>query len=297
MTRELDTTVRHVRIDVSPVLSALVAEPPGQTAPVGLLVALHGGGSRAAYWDSPVDPHASLLRSAAAQGWRVLALDRPGYGSSADLVRGKHRLRLTDQTPLVERAISAMRLALDPVVLIGHSLGAILTVNLAVQNRLPGLAAIALGGMPIAYTPEQEKSLRGLRLDQPFVRRPESGATLRSPVDWYGPSGTWDRNLLAHRDGLVSHTPTGEFLDALNAPRTLPSLLGQVRVPVHVAAAEHERTTASPEIVLKKAEGALVRAPHVETLLLAGSGHNLSLGHQAARYHAEVLAFLAAAVR
>jgi pimeloyl-ACP methyl ester carboxylesterase len=48
-------------------------------------VALHGGGARARYWDSPVDPEASLLRAGAAAGWQVVVPDRPGYGASAHL--------------------------------------------------------------------------------------------------------------------------------------------------------------------------------------------------------------------
>lgn len=296
-TGDADTTVRSVKIDVGTSLSALVAEPQDRDIPIGLLVALHGGGSRAAYWDSPVDPPASLLRAAAAHGWRVLALDRPGYGASADLVRGTRRLRLAEQVPLVERAIAGMRVPLAPVALIGHSLGAVLAVILAAQNRPRGLAGVAVGGIPLAYTPEQVKGLRGLRLDQAFVRRPENGDSLRSPLDWYGPSETWDPRLLAHRDDLVTRTPTGEFLDARDAPLTLPSLLEQVRVPVHVTAAEYERTTATPETILKRARGGLVRSPKVHTLLLGGSGHNLSLGRRAARYHAEVLRFLGEAVQ
>ncbi|WP_372349738.1 hypothetical protein [Streptomyces sp. KL116D] len=65
-------------------LSGLAAEPAG--SPRGLVFALHGGGSRAAYFHSPVDPSGSLLGIAAALGWQAVALDRR--------IRGVERRRL-----------------------------------------------------------------------------------------------------------------------------------------------------------------------------------------------------------
>jgi hypothetical protein len=47
-------------------LAGLPAVPIGPRR--GTIVALHGGGARARYWDSPVDPEASLLRAGAGPG-------------------------------------------------------------------------------------------------------------------------------------------------------------------------------------------------------------------------------------
>ncbi len=46
-------------------------------------MAIHGGGTTAMYFDCPGHPSYSLLRSGTAAGFTVVALDRPGYGSSA----------------------------------------------------------------------------------------------------------------------------------------------------------------------------------------------------------------------
>ena len=57
-------------------MSALVATVP---EPRAVLVAIHGGATTSGYFDCPGRPDLSLLRTAAAQGFTAIALDRPGY--------------------------------------------------------------------------------------------------------------------------------------------------------------------------------------------------------------------------
>ncbi|EUA40951.1 alpha/beta hydrolase family protein [Mycobacterium avium subsp. avium 2285 (R)] len=75
---------RLVIVDGVP-MSALVAEAED---PKAVLVAIHGGGTTAVYFDCPGHPSFSLLRAGATAGFTVVALDRPGYGSSAP-IRGR----------------------------------------------------------------------------------------------------------------------------------------------------------------------------------------------------------------
>ena len=70
---------RVVLVDGVP-MSALIAEA---AEPRAVVVALHGGASTAAYFDCPGHPSLSLLRIGADNGYTMVALDRPGYGSSA----------------------------------------------------------------------------------------------------------------------------------------------------------------------------------------------------------------------
>ena len=76
-------------------MSALVAEAP---TPRAVIVAIHGGGTTALYFDCPGHPESSLLRAGVAHGYTVVALDRPGYGSSAPypeaMARPEQRIRL-----------------------------------------------------------------------------------------------------------------------------------------------------------------------------------------------------------
>jgi pimeloyl-ACP methyl ester carboxylesterase len=54
-------------------------------SPLATILALHGGGYSAAYWDHPLDRTASLLKLGPSVGYRVVAIDRPGYGASRGL--------------------------------------------------------------------------------------------------------------------------------------------------------------------------------------------------------------------
>src|SRR5246500_5925336 len=73
---------RVVIVDGVP-MSALVAEASDTQGPKAVIVAIHGGGTTAMYFDCPGHPSFSLLRTGAAAGFTVVALDRPGYRSSA----------------------------------------------------------------------------------------------------------------------------------------------------------------------------------------------------------------------
>ena len=277
-------TVQDVLLDVGPAtLSGICAEPDGE--PRGLVVALHGGGARAAYFDSPVDEDASLIRLAALLGWRAVTLDRPGYGAAADLAT----CRAADQVALIAKATAQLRPPGAPVLLVGHSLGGIVAVHAAATEAIDGLVAVALGGVPLRYTDEQATRLAAIDASGTHISRPPGPAP--DPSDWFGPSGSWDPALLAQRSDLVTRTPAAEFLDARECPVLLPPLLAEVHVPVQVAGAEHELTSAPAEEVLAATCAALTAAPHREALVLPGSGHNLSLGFAARSYHLRVLAF------
>src|SRR3954470_13193453 len=88
-----------VEVDGFP-LSALVHHAP---EPRAVIVALHGGATTSAYFDAPGHPRLSLVRTAAALGYSVVVLDRPGYGASA-----AHADGTTSAEQRVEVAYAAM---------------------------------------------------------------------------------------------------------------------------------------------------------------------------------------------
>jgi pimeloyl-ACP methyl ester carboxylesterase len=114
-------------------MSGLVAEVPD---PRAVIVAIHGGGTSAAYFDCPGHPRLSLLRSAASFGFTAIALDRPGYGASAlyqdELVAPERRVGL---------AFGAVDKIAPPgargagVFLFAHSAGCELAMRMAARWR------------------------------------------------------------------------------------------------------------------------------------------------------------------
>jgi pimeloyl-ACP methyl ester carboxylesterase len=111
------TTTREVR---GQRLSGKDTRPAG--APRATIVALHGGGYSAGYWDHPLDPAASLHTLGSALGYRVVAIDRPGYGASHGLVRDS--VRADRQTEIVLDLIDMLQADGDTgaaVFIIGHS--------------------------------------------------------------------------------------------------------------------------------------------------------------------------------
>src|SRR5712671_1406127 len=64
------------------VLSGIEALP--LSTPRGVVIAIHGSGYTSRYWDCLHEAANSLLGVGSDLGFRVLAVDRPGYGASRD---------------------------------------------------------------------------------------------------------------------------------------------------------------------------------------------------------------------
>ncbi|MEV6380027.1 alpha/beta fold hydrolase [Streptomyces sp. NPDC051773] len=145
--------VRRITLDAAGLpLSALLSEPPGG-APRAVVVAVHGGGMNAGYFDCRAHPQQSLLTLGARLGHTVLAVDRPGYGHSA--------ARLPEGQGLADQAVS-LRAALRDftarhdtgagLFLLAHSYGG--KVALTAAADLPSAA-----GLPCAAGPPRAAEL------------------------------------------------------------------------------------------------------------------------------------------
>jgi hypothetical protein len=75
------------------------------------------------------------------------------------------------------------------------------------------------------------------------------------------------------------------------ARQTFPTLAPAVRVPVHFSIAEYEKVWQADASAVQEITAMFSAVPRFTVHRQPEAGHNISLGHTAAEYHAEVLAF------
>jgi len=270
---------RLVIVDGVP-MSALIAEAP---EPKAVIVAIHGGGTTAVYFDCPGHPSLSLLRTGAAAGFTVVALDRPGYGSSAPypeaMVEGDQRVNLAYGA--IDRIIGE-RPSGAGVFVMGHSGGCELTMRMAADERGGDLLGVELAGTGRHWHPAARELLKtATRQSRPAGMR----ELLWSPERLYPPEiltgVTVSPSAPAYEDQAVSDW----------ARQTFPALAPAVRVPVHFSIAEYERVWQTDDSAVTEITAMFSGAPRFAVHRQPEAGHNISLGHTAPDYHAEVLSF------
>jgi pimeloyl-ACP methyl ester carboxylesterase len=270
---------RVVIVDGVP-MSALVAEAED---PKAVIVAIHGGGTTAIYFDCPGHPESSFLRAGTAHGFTVVALDRPGYGSSAPypeaVARPEQRVQLAYAA--VDRILGERPRGAG-MFLMGHSGGCELTMRMAADTRGSDLLGIELAGTGRHYHPAAREMLKTATRE----RRPSGlRELLWHPTELYPPEvlggATVYPGAPAYEDLMVSNWARQDF----------PALAPAVRVPVHFSIAEYEKVWATHTSAMTEIAAMFSDAPRFVIYHQPGAGHNISLGHTAAAYHATVLAF------
>lgn len=268
--------VRRVHVDADGLmLSGLLAVPRVQR-PRATVVALHGGGMSAGYFDGPAHPDLSLLRLGAALGYTVLALDRPGYGhSAAALPEGQS---LAEQAATVHRALRNFTDRHDigaGLFLLAHSYGGKLALTLASDRDDADLLGLDLSGC-------------GHRYATPPHQAPSRRAAWK--LNW-GPLRLYPPDTFRTSYDLVRPVPEREWARAALWPGLFPAVAAGIRVPVRFTFAEHEAWWRHDDVSVADLTSRLA-TPHVAVDRVAGAGHNISLGWAARAYHLRALAFL-----
>ncbi|GAB2879495.1 alpha/beta hydrolase [Streptomyces deserti] len=243
-----------------------------------VIVALHGGGMNAGYFDGQAHPDVSLLALGARLGYAVLALDRPGYGASAGrFPRGQ---RLTAQAATVRAAIAAFTARHAPGVgtlLLGHSFGAKVALAAAADSGVRKLLGVDVSGCG-----------RRLAVNPGLVGR-EAGAGLRR-LNW-GPLGLYPAETFQMSQTVVAPMPAHEVGTVAGWTRLSAVLLPRIGVPVRLTFAEHEAWWRHNDEEIADLTARLSAAPRIVVDRLPHAGHNISLGWTARAYHLKVLAF------
>jgi pimeloyl-ACP methyl ester carboxylesterase len=270
---------RLVIVDGVP-MSALVAEAAD---PRAVIVAIHGGGTTALYFDCPGHPESSLLRAGAAHGYTVVALDRPGYGSSAPypeaVARPEQRVALAYDA--VDRVLGERPRGAG-LFLMAHSGGCELAMRMAADGQRTDLLGMELAGTGRRYHPAAREILKAATRDH----RPAGlRELLWHPAELYPPEvlggATVYPGAPPYEDQMVSNWARQDF----------PALAPTVRVPVQFSIAEHEKVWQSDPPAQAEIASLFSGAPRFQINQQSEAGHNISLGHTAAVYHSTVLSF------
>lgn len=271
---------RMVSADGVP-MSALVAEVPD---PHAVVVALHGGGTTSLYFDCPGQPTLSLLRTGATLGYTVIALDRPGYGSSAlypeAMTRPEQRVQLAYQA--VDRILGDRSRGAGLFVL-GHSNGCELAVRMAAADRGAQLLGLELAGTGLRYRDAARAALGSAGPGQ----RPTG---LRELL--WEPASLYPEPVLRGITNASSGAPYEADMVTSWPRRDFASLAAQVRVPVRFTFAEHERVWESGPDAQRAIRGIFTATDSFTSYDQLQAGHNLSLGFSAAEYHRSVFSFV-----
>lgn len=270
---------RVVIVDGVP-MSAVVAEA---SEPRAVIAAIHGGGTTARYFDCPGHPESSLLRAGAAQGFTVVAIDRPGYGSSAPypeaVARPEQRVQLAYGA--VDRILGERPCGAG-LFLMGHSGGCELTMRMAASERGRDLLGIELAGTGRHYHPAAREMLKTATRD----RRPSG---LRELL-WH-PERLYPPEVLNGATVYPGAPPYEDLMVSNWARQDFAALAPAVHVPVHFSIAEYEKVWQTDTSAMAEIAAMFSSAPRFVVHHQPEAGHNMSLGHTAADYHATVLAF------
>jgi pimeloyl-ACP methyl ester carboxylesterase len=224
------------------------------------------------YFLTHADVEATLAAVAVDAGFTVLVPDRPGYGASADVPSAP----MAEQARAVERLIEERRADLGedlPVVLVGHSLGGRIALEVAAAGRVP------VAGLEIAAA--------GYRVRTGIV--PERA---RGRREAWGPPAGYPPGTFALARVAVAEVPAGEVVADAGWGRGFEAAAARVRCPVRFAWAAHDRWWRHDEAEAAAVTGAFPLAPWVTTSILLEAGHNLHLGVHARRYNELTVDFM-----
>ncbi|MEE3849470.1 alpha/beta fold hydrolase [Gordonia sp. LSe1-13] len=273
-----------VDVDGTP-MSGLVAHAAD---PRAVIVAIHGGATRAAYFDHPGHPDKSLLRLASSIGYTVVALDRPGYGSSRPFADDMNPAARVDLAYGAIDRFLAGRPQGAGTFLLAHSAGCELAVRMAAdRERGQGLLGLELSGTGLQHSTEAHEVLGDDERNAP-------GAGVRKLL--WEPASLYPSEVIGGAM-VASRTPPFEGSTVRAWPReTFRELAPAVTAPVHFTAAEFERVWRQDDAALADIAALFSGSSAVTVERFAGGGHNLSIGHMARAYHLAVLSFIESCV-
>ena len=254
--------------------------------PPPLVIAIHGGTYHSGYFDIA---GYSLVQRAATLGIPILALDRPGYGSStafppveATIIHNAERLN-----EVIGKIWEQFQPRSPGVVLIGHSIGGAIAVGIASQHPQWPLLGIAISGVGLASPPEAGDAWASL----PDVAMIDLPAPMKNAV-MFGPEWTYDGVMPAASRPADAPVPRAELIDIVTAwPALVYELTAKVKVPVHYRQGEFDKLWITDLDQVLKFGNAFSASSSVDARLLESTGHCIDFHRVGAGIQLEQLAF------
>ncbi|MFJ6797939.1 alpha/beta hydrolase [Streptomyces sp. NPDC091268] len=272
----LSPGVRRITLDAAGVTLSALLSMPEHTEPRATVIAVHGGGMTAGYFDGQAHPETSLLALGASLGYTVLAVDRPGYGESAALF--PDGLALAGQAVLLRAALADFTSRYPAgagLFLLAHSYGGKLVMSTAAGlTGDDGLLGLDISGCGHRFAP-------GDPVD-----------SLKDNRRQWGPLRLYPPRTFRHSSAVVAPMPPREQGELGHWTELFASLAPRIRVPIRLTFAEHEAWWHHGEHDLADLASRLTAAPRVQIDRQPDAGHNISLGWAARSYHLRALAFL-----
>ncbi len=242
-------------------------------------VLLHGVGGGREGWRST----GSAL---AAAGWRVLAVDQPGYGLSSSITP----FDLAGMAGAVQRLVewACERASAQPALLVGHSMGGM------VAQELQATEPQCLRGLVLASTSPAFGSKAGDWQTQFLQSRfapLDAGVGMAGLAAQLVPSMWGSTSPLATQRAaaeLMAGVPEATYRAAVTALVAFDrrAALPTIAVPTLVITGEDDRT-AAPEVARRMAD----KIPGAELVIVPGTGHLLML-EQPLAFDAALLEFV-----
>jgi pimeloyl-ACP methyl ester carboxylesterase len=259
---------------------------PGDGMP--LLVAVHGGTYTSAYFRIAGGPLGSFVEIATRNGFPVLTIDRPGYGASGMLADGENTFER--QAKILDEAVAhhLRSSSAEAVVLVGHSVGGMICLEIAARHPDWPLVGVSATGVGARIRPGgAAEHIAGLPLngvvDLPLAERESA---------MLGPEGSISPE--ARKAALASYAPA-PFAELAEPPiwtrQRLSAVAAQVTVRVQNALAQYDAFWDTSPEARAEFESLFPDSVPVTTGVIPGVGHSIDHHLLGAALHLQQLAF------
>ena len=251
-----------------------------------LVVAIHGGSYTSAYFD--VAGH-SLLERAASNHIPIIALDRPGYGSTPILAEDEAGIwgQARYLTQALKKAWTEFGAGTRGMVLIGHSIGGAIAAAIASEPDGLPLLGLAVSGVGL-HTPTGHGPMWNALPKQPHADLP---AEVKDKF-MFGPDGSFDPESQASSHQADAPAVRAELIDIVGSwNEQVLDVLGKINVPVHYRQADGDHLWIVSEDEVQGFARALMQSPRVDADLMRGSGHCMDFHTVGRALHLQQLGF------